>query len=148
MAKEKEQNNVSIQLTHEQEKIVQESWEHMKPIYSRAAEIFYEKLFALDEDIERMSDGLDMAIQGHKLMTMIGLTVEKIDTISDLVPAFRSLGLAHLDYGVKVEHYDAVSEAFLGTLADCIGDEFTAEVRACWVITYNIIADAMKDGAY
>jgi nitric oxide dioxygenase len=64
-----------------------------------------------------------------------------------LQPA-KNLAVKHIDYGVKPEHYTAVGNALLRTLAKGLGTDFTPEVRAAWVEAYRLLAGVMKEAAY
>ena len=44
-------------------------------------------------------------------------------------------------------HYDTVGEALLWTLGQGLGDDFTEEVKAAWVLVYTTLATLMKDAA-
>ncbi len=132
-------NNDSIAL-------VQHSWAKVAPFASRAATLFYDRLFTLDPGLKPLFTG-DMGAQGAKLMQMIGVAVGKLDEIPVLLPMLRNLGRRHAGYGVKDHHYETVAAALLSTLAKGLGDEFTPEVRAAWIQVYGVIADTMRTAA-
>jgi len=91
------------------------SWDQVVPIASPAAELFYDRLFKLDPSLKPMFKG-DMTEQGQKLMRMLGIAVDNLDRLDEIVPAVQDLGVKHLDYGVKNSRYDSVGEALLWTL--------------------------------
>jgi len=133
-------------MTPEQVMLVKNSWQKVIPIADTAAELFYNKLFALDPDLKALFTD-DMADQGRKLMTMINTAVNGLDKLSAIVPAVEELGARHAGYGVKDEDYDTVGEALLWTLSTGLGDDFTPEIKAAWAETYNVLADTMKAAA-
>lgn len=133
-------------MTPEQVMLVKNSWEKVIPIADTAAELFYNKLFALDPDLKGMFTG-DMTDQGRKLMTMISTAVNGLDRLSAIVPVVEELGARHAGYGVKDEDYDTVGEALLWTLSTGLGDDFTPEVEAAWTETYTVLANTMKAAA-
>lgn len=91
----------------------------------------------------------DMKEQGKKLMMMmIGTAVKGLDSLGELVPAVQALGKRHVGYGVKAEHYDTVGSALLDTLEKGLGDDFTAEAKEAWTITYTTLATVMKEASY
>lgn len=134
-------------MTPEQIELVKSSWEQVKPISEQAAELFYGRLFDLDENLEPLFKG-DMKEQGRKLMTMITMAVNGLTSLETIVPAVQELGRRHVDYGVKGEDYDVVGEALLWTLGQGLGDAFTDETKAAWTETYGLLAATMKEAAY
>jgi len=133
-------NKHSIQL-------VQHSWTQVTPIATQAAEIFYERLFALDPGLQPLFTG-DMQAQGAKLMQMIGVAVNKLDDCATLLPALRHLGKRHAEYGVKDHHYETVAAALLATLARGLGDDFTPSVKHAWIEVYGVISSTMREAAH
>ena len=133
-------------LTPEQITLVRDSWAQVVPIADTAAELFYGKLFELDPALKPMFRG-DMKEQGQKLTRMIGIAVDGLDKLDEIVPAVQDLGVKHLDYGVKNSHYDTVGEALLWTLGQGLGDAFTTDVMAAWTEVYTLLAGTMKDAA-
>ena len=133
-------------LTTEQISLIRDSWEKVVPISDKAAELFYGKLFELDPSVRALFKG-DMAEQGKKLMTMIGVAVDNADKLDEIVPAIQEMGVRHLEYGVKTSHYDTVGQALLWTLGQGLGDAFTPEVKMAWTDVYTLLATTMMDAA-
>jgi hemoglobin-like flavoprotein len=133
-------------LTPEQVTLVRETWAQVVPIADKAAELFYGKLFELDPALKPLFRG-DMTEQGQKLTKMIGIAVDHLDKLEEIVPAVQDLGVRHLEYGVKNSHYDTVGEALLWTLGQGLGDAFTTEVMNAWTDVYTLLAGTMKDAA-
>lgn len=133
-------------LTPEQVTLVRETWSQVVPISDKAAELFYGKLFELDPALKPMFTG-DMTEQGQKLTRMIGIVVDGLDKLDEIIPAVQDLGVKHLGYGVMNSHYDTVGEALLWTLGQGLGDAFTTEVMSAWTDVYTLLANTMKDAA-
>lgn len=133
-------------MTPEQVVLVKSSWEKVVPISDKAAELFYGKLFELDPSLKSLFKG-DMAEQGKKLMKMVNTAVNGLDRLNDIVPAVQQLGIRHIQYGVKDEHYDTVGAALLWTLGAGLGELFTEEVEQAWATVYGLLADTMKTAA-
>jgi len=129
-----------------QKKLVQTTWASVVPIADQAAEIFYGKLFEADPALKPLFKG-DMKEQGKKLMKMIGVAVNGLDRLDEIVPAVQALGKRHVGYGVKDSHYDTVAGALLGTLSVGLGPAFTPEVKEAWTTVYTVLATTMKDAA-
>lgn len=133
-------------MTPEQAQLVKSSWQQVIPIAGKAAELFYGKLFELDPSVRPLFKG-DMTEQGQKLTRMISTAVNGLDRLDTIVPAVQQLGVRHVAYGIKDDHYDTVGAALLWTLEAGLGDAFTAETKEAWATVYGILADTMKNAA-
>jgi hemoglobin-like flavoprotein len=133
-------------MTPEQTMLVKSSWEKVQPISDKAAELFYGRLFELDPDLRSLFKG-DMEEQGRKLMRMISTAVAALDRLEAIVPAVQQLGVRHVGYGVRDEHYDTVGAALVWTLQQGLGESFTAEVKEAWISVYGVLAGTMKSAA-
>jgi hemoglobin-like flavoprotein len=133
-------------ITNRQKQLVQETFALVAPIADTAASLFYGRLFEIDPSLRRMFRG-DMAEQGKKLMSMIGMAVKGLDRLDMLVPAVEALGARHADYGVRDQHYTTVAEALLWTLEKGLGDFYTEEVEEAWTAVYILLARTMMQGA-
>lgn len=133
-------------VTQEEIKLVQESWEKVKPISATAAELFYAKLFELDPEARALFTG-NMESQGEKLMNMITVAVDSLNDLGSIIDALKASGRRHVDYGVKDSQYDTVGAAFLDTLDKGLGDDFTPEVKQAWTNVYGVLASTMIEAA-
>ena len=132
-------------------KLVQDSFELVKPIAPAAAEIFYTKLFALDPALEPLFPTKKkgaMAEQGNKLMAMLGGAVSGLSALDKLIPVLQDLGKRHVAYRVEESHYDTVGTALLETLEAGLGDAFTPEIKDAWAKVYTVMAGVMINAAY
>lgn len=107
--------------------LVQQSWANVLPIAPKAAELFYQNLFAADPSLKRLFKG-NMTEQGKKRMQMIGAAVGKLNDLDGLVPVLQSLGKCHSGYGVKDAHYQIGGAALLKPLRQGLGDGLTPAV--------------------
>ena len=133
-------------MTPEQIELVQSSWEKVKPISDKAAELFYGKLFELNPAYKDLFPH-DMVEQGRKLMAMINTAVNSLKNLEAVVPAVEEMGKRHVGYGVTDKDYDVVGEALLWTLGAGLGDAFTDDVEQAWTETYGVLATTMKNAA-
>jgi hemoglobin-like flavoprotein len=133
-------------MTGKQKRLVQASFEQVKPIGDVAARLFYGCLFDLDPGLEELFSG-DLEEQGRKLIQMIGLAVKGLDRLDELVPTLLALGARHVAYGVDEHDYISVRRALLWTLERGLGAAFTPEVKESWTTVYNLLADTMKADA-
>ncbi len=131
--------------------LVQSSFKKVAPIAETAAEIFYNKLFELDPELEKLfpSNNTEaMKGQGNKLMTMLGSAVVGLNDLEQLIPILQNLGKRHVEYKVESSHYDTVGAALLETLAIGLKDDFTPSVKQAWTEVYITMATVMKNAAY
>lgn len=133
-------------MTPAQKVLVQTSFAKVAPIAEPAAAMFYARLFELDPSLRPLFT-TDLTEQGRKLMKMIGLAVNGLDRLDELVPIVQQLGVRHRGYGVRDEHYDTVASALVWTLEQGLGPAFTPETKEAWVAVYGILASTMKEAA-
>jgi hemoglobin-like flavoprotein len=133
-------------MTPEQVKLIQDSFNQVRPAAEKVAEIFYGRLFEVAPGVRALFSD-DVKPQGRKLMTMLATVVDGLDKLDDLVPAVQDLGARHVGYKAEPAHYDVVGEVLLWTLGQGLGDDFTADVEAAWTEAYTILASVMKDAA-
>jgi class 3 adenylate cyclase/hemoglobin-like flavoprotein len=129
-----------------QVELVQSSFEKVKSISEKAAELFYQRLFELAPSFRSLFKG-DMKQQEGKLMATLAIAVEGLRQPEKIIPTVQNLGRRHAGYGVKPEYYDTVGEALLWTLAQGLGVEFTTPVRKAWEEAYTFLSEIMKEAA-
>ena len=133
-------------MTNQQIKLVQDSFKQVLPIAETAAQLFYARLFELDPDLELLFKG-NLTEQGRKLMQMLGLAVNSLDRMEQLLPVVRSLGTRHVVYGVRDKDYDTVGQALLWTLRKGLGESFTPDVEAAWSNVYATLTSEMQSAS-
>jgi nitric oxide dioxygenase len=126
--------------------LIRSSWEAVLPIAGQAADIFYDKLFELDDSLRRLFP-TDLTDQKAKLMATLGRIVAALDTLPSVLPSVEALGKKHVHYGVKPEHYSTVGTALLATLEVGLGSAWNEETKAAWVTAYGALSQAMIRGA-
>ena len=133
-------------MTDEQINLVKTSFEKIVPVAEEAGVLFYVKLFKIDPALRRLFKG-KMNEQGLKLIQMLGLAVEGLDRLEELVPELRELGARHTGYGVEDHHYETVGAALLWTLEAALGTDFNDQTKEAWTAVYNLLAQTMKDAS-
>jgi hemoglobin-like flavoprotein len=131
----------------ETERLVRESWARFEPVAEQSAGFFYDKLFELDPEAERLFARTDMDAQGRKVMRMFAEIVRAIDRPETLVPELADLGRRHVHYGVRDSQYDSVGTALLWTLERGLGPAFTPEVRNAWTEAYLLVSIVSRRAA-
>ena len=128
----------------ETERVVRESWAQFEPVAVESAAFFYEKLFELDPEAQRLFARTDMVAQGHKVMRMFAEIVHILDRPEALVTEVADLGRRHVGYGVQDHQYDSVGIALLWTLERGLGSAFTDEVRDAWTEAYLLLSTVLR----
>jgi len=123
-----------------------EQIKQVAPMAETAAQLFYARLFELDPSLELLFKG-NLSEQGRKLMQMLGLAVNSLSRMDQLLPVVRSLGTRHVSYGVRDKDYDTVGRALLWTLRKGLGEAFIPDVEAAWSNVYATLASAMQSGS-
>lgn len=124
--------------------LVQQTFALAAPQAKQIATSFYQRLFELDPTLRRLFRG-DMSEQGDKLMTMLAFVVHHLRQPEPILGALQRLGERHTHYGVQPQHYAAVGETLLWTLAQHFGPAFTAEVKAAWSAAYQLLTSVMQE---
>jgi hemoglobin-like flavoprotein len=133
-------------MTSRQIALVQGSWKDVLAVAETAAQLFYLRLFALDESLRPMFKG-ELREQGRKLIAMMSVAVNGLARIETLVPVIEALGRRHAGYGVKDEHYATVAAALLWALEQGLGPRFTPDVKDAWTAAYGLLAATMQGAA-
>lgn len=107
---------------------------------------FYDALFSIAPLVRAMFRGA-MPEQRGKLVRMLSLLIDKLDTPDALEAPLAELGKRHHRYGVLPLDYDCVGEALLRTLALRLGEDFDAASKAAWGKVYVFTAATMQEAA-
>jgi hemoglobin-like flavoprotein len=134
-------------ISEQQITLVQSSFKDIAPIADVAAELFYARLFELDPTLRPMFRG-DMKEQGRKLMQMLSVAVNGLNSLDKIVPAIQDLGKRHVGYGVREKDYQTVGAALLWTLEQGLGNNFTPDVKEAWTAVYTLVATTAMEAGY
>lgn len=129
-------------MTQEQIRLVQQSWELVKPIAKDAAIIFYDKLFIAAPGVRYLFKE-DNSVQAAKLAMMLNFVVGKLHRIDDIIDEVQNLGARHNKYGAKPEHYEVVGSCLIATLKEGLGENWNDELQEAWVSAYTLLKNAM-----
>lgn len=112
----------------------------------RFADRFYDRLFALAPETRHLFRDDLSALKLKFLNTLASLVglVERPDMFRSIL---HHLGRQHGRFGVEDAHYGPVGLALEATLAEMLGERFTADARDGWAALYAEVARHMKEGA-
>lgn len=133
-------------MTPEQIKMVQDSFQKVVPIAGTAADLFYDRLFAIAPEVRPLFPD-NLAEQKKKLIAMLATAVTNLHQVEKIVPAVQDLGKRHVAYGVSDKHYEPVGAALLWTLEQGLGADFTPPVKTAWTEAYTTLAGVMQAAA-
>src|SRR5579871_4400502 len=118
-------------MTPAQKELVRSSFQRIAEISGPIAMLFYGRLFQMDPGLRPMFKQ-DIEVQGRKLMDMLTILTTNLDHFEDLVPLLNALGQRHAGYGVRPEHYQAVTTSLIWALGTALDWGFYPELRAAW----------------
>jgi len=130
-------------MTSNQKNIIKSTFKDIKANELHISHSFYNYLFEIAPDIKILFKG-PIEEQGKKLMAILSIAVENIDDLMPLIPGIKELGIRHMDYGVKAEHYPIVGKALLWTFENELKEKFTAAAEEAWAELYDIVATTMQ----
>jgi NAD(P)H-flavin reductase/hemoglobin-like flavoprotein len=103
---------------------------------------FYSHLFLIRPEVRPMFP-LAMTEQRDRLLGALVRIVTHVDRLAELEPYLADLGRDHRKFGALADHFPAVGEALLATLAHFSGPAWTDALAANWSAAYAAVADAM-----
>ena len=129
-------------LSQRQKALIRRSFSRIASHHQTTAQHFFDRLFALDPEIEPLFPG-DLTAHKRKFMQMLALLINALDEPDRFSEIARKLGARHLGYGVQPHYYGSAREALLWALEQSIGSQFTAPVRESWAAFYDALAAEM-----
>ncbi|WP_019504679.1 globin family protein [Pleurocapsa sp. PCC 7319] len=130
-----------------QVKLLEQSFEEVKPQADEFVESFYDNLFTANPEAKPLFEHTDMASQKKKLLASLVMVVDNLRSPDVLDKTLRGLGARHVKYGALPEHYPLVGGALLTTFQQYLGEKWTPEVKQAWTDAYGAISEIMLDGA-
>lgn len=76
---------------------------------------------------------------------MLVVVVDGLHHPEKILGRVEELGLRHVGYGVRPQHYTTVGEALLWTLRTGLGEAFTPEIEGAWNSAYMFLASAIQN---
>ncbi|MFE9093291.1 globin domain-containing protein [Streptomyces sp. NPDC007264] len=107
---------------------------------------FYSYLFLIAPEVRPMFP-IAMGAQRDRLVAALGRIVAEADNPDQLVPFLQQLGRDHRKFQVVAQHYEAVGQALLATLAYFLGEAWTPELQHGWTEAYTLVARTMVEAA-
>ncbi len=126
---------------------LRESFAELQATRTPPGDEFYRALFARAPELRPMFREDDLAGQGMKFMTTLGVLVADMDDPEKLAPREEELGRLHRTLGVHAAHFEPMGEALIDMLRNRLGARFTPETEAAWRAAYaELVARMVEKG--
>ena len=133
-------------LTDEEIELVQNSCKLIRKSMEEFSHAFYRELFKTSPWVKKLFLA-NIDNQVHKFAQLFGLLVSSLNDPEKLLPALKSLGRRHTNYGVNEQHYEIVGTALIRTLRKSLGTTFNSEVEQAWSKMYGLVTMIMVDSS-
>jgi NAD(P)H-flavin reductase/hemoglobin-like flavoprotein len=125
---------------------LKDSWANTTRHGDEVPLFFYSHLFLTHPETRGMFP-MSMAGQRDKLVAALGRIVSDVDRLDEVLPFVQQLGRDHRRFAVLAEHYPAVGESLLATLAHFSGPQWTESLAGQWAEAYGLVAQVMIEAA-
>jgi hemoglobin-like flavoprotein len=131
-------------LTKEEIRLIQMSWNLLTLKSKTTGEKFYANLFKKHTDMAELFKG-DIKDQSGALMRMVKTVVEGLNNPQIIIPALQELGRRHREYGVKDEYYKEFGNLLVETIGSELGSDFDVKTKAAWEKLYDTLGRVMMN---
>lgn len=125
---------------------LKDSWKKVASYGDEVPLFFYSTLFLTHPETRPLFP-VSMAGQRDRLVGALGRIVSDVDRVDELMPFLQNLGRDHRKFAVVAEHYPAVGQALLHTLAHFLGEEWKPELAEDWNEAYGLVSKVMIEAA-
>ncbi|WP_432758594.1 globin domain-containing protein [Streptomyces lydicamycinicus] len=118
----------------------------IEPVADKVTSYFYALLFVQYPDLRALFPA-SMDTQRDRLFKALLTAAQHVDDADVLTAYLANLGRGHRKYGTQPDHYPAVGECLLSSLARYATSSWGPETQAAWVRAYTAISQIMIDAA-
>jgi hemoglobin-like flavoprotein len=133
-------------LTEKQIDLIRESHRWLMPESQRLSTTFYDDLFRRAPHLRKLFRE-DLAEQGMKFMTAIGMITGHLDDPRTLDARLEELGRGHAMFDLRPMDYREMEEAMIDTLAEAFKSKFSSEIEFAWRSAFGHMAARMQTAA-
>lgn len=126
--------------------LLEQSLEMIRPRQHEFAARFYQMLFAKHPEMQPYFAHTDMEKQQQMLVAALFLIVRSLEKPQMLAVTIKGLAERHIRYGAETNLFPYVGEALFATFADCLGADWTLEMKQSWMSAYETITHKMLEG--
>jgi hemoglobin-like flavoprotein len=123
--------------------LLRSSFDAIRPHADDLAKAFYARMLGTFPQVRPLFAKTDFESQRKNLMATLGTVVALADKPEELSPVLERLGQSHNGHGVDASQYPYVEFSLLATLADHLGDGWTAELAETWEAALDVVSTAM-----
>jgi hemoglobin-like flavoprotein len=127
-------------------KLIQETFELVKPRAEEFADRFYANLFNDYPAAQALFDQTKMDKQKRLLVAALVQVVHNLENPEFLGEYLGKMGERHHSYGTVEEHFEWIGLTLLKTLKDMFGSDWTREINHQWALAFDVIAALMREG--
>jgi hemoglobin-like flavoprotein len=132
-------------VTPTQKALVRRTWADLGGQAAATTGLFYERLFEINPNAQRLFRNKEMGLQGMAFSQMLGLFLRSLDDDDPgITEAIQACGLRHVGYGVMYSDYEGVGEALLWALERQLGPKFNPATREAWAEAYETLTATMR----
>ncbi len=131
-----------MKLTERQIEDIRRSFDRIKPEAERISHLFYEDLFRRAPKLRQLF-GPDLGHQGMSFMKALETIVQHLDNPTELDAVVDELGAIHAPFHIWPEHYRAMEDSLIDTMAYALGEHLTNPVERAWRSAFSQVGAAM-----
>jgi hemoglobin-like flavoprotein len=133
-------------LTDAEVQLLRESFLRLIPSMDALSDQLYDRLFTGFPETRRLFPD-DIGELKQKLVAMLATAVDLLMDREHFQAACRELGLRHVGYGTKTDHYAILGAILIDSLGAVAGPDFTPEELGVWTQFYLLVAQEMIIGS-
>lgn len=127
-------------------KLIQETFELLKPRAEEFSHRFYERLFQDFPQAQPLFSSSNMDKQKRLLVASLVQIVNNLEQPEFLGEYLGKMGERHVAYGTEDEHFEWVGLSLLRTLQDMFGADWKDTYTKQWALAFDLIAALMREG--
>jgi hemoglobin-like flavoprotein len=126
---------------------LEESFDLVAPQGDALMDTFYTRLFAAAPAVKPLFAHTDLRRQKGMLLAALVLLRKSLRDLDAIVPKLHELGARHVAYGAQPAHYPVVGQVLISSMGEVAGPAWSARYERAWTAAFDVVADAMLDGA-
>jgi nitric oxide dioxygenase len=123
------------------------SFDLVAPRGEELVDLFYTRLFEAAPAVRPLFAHTDPRRQKAMLLGALVMIRRALRDLESIIPSLHALGARHVGYGTLPEQYPVVGAVLIGAMAEIAGDEWRWGYDKAWAEAFDLIADAMLEGA-
>ncbi|VVM08124.1 Bacterial hemoglobin [Methylacidimicrobium cyclopophantes] len=130
-----------------QPQLIEQTGAAIESLGTRVTEYFYDHLFRHYPELRPLFPA-EMTEQKLRLFQSLLIITSQARNPERLAPYLQNLGIRHIRYGARPEHYSLIGRSLLATLRHFLGSQWTREMAESWIEAYNLAATLCVHAAF